>query len=122
MKTLFAIAALLLLAACAQYAPQVLGQPDDPLRYTQDVAWCHGAAQAYKPDSRVGAIVQGGVTGGFGSLSYAPINPLIPLLGAAGGAASAATGNGQARRNVEKHCLQEKTRRDGSALVADPDQ
>lgn len=120
-----AVALCLLLAGCATAYVPVPIEVTDLQRYAADVDLCLAAARAYQPRASVGSVARGAIEGGSQNLSYAPINPLIPVLGAAGGAAGAGLIGfditGQVRRNVARHCLEEKTRRDGSAIVANPE-
>ena len=121
----WAVASCLLLAGCATAYQPVSLEVTDAAKNAADVDFCLAAARAYRPSMSAGGVAQGIIEGAGGAISYAPINPLIPVLGASGGAASAVSNGfdltGQVRRNVAKHCIAEKTRRDGSAIVANPD-
>jgi hypothetical protein len=115
---------LFLIGCAAPYEAQPI-QIVDKAQYTKDLDFCLASAAAYKSRPSVSAIIYSGMQGGSGMISYAPINPLIPVLGAAGGALKEGAAqydlNSQAKMNVAKHCLQDITRRDGSALIANPD-
>lgn len=123
------LAVSLPLSSCASmkidYVPQTLGDPANAKQFADDVAFCYAAARAWTPQPVAGDIAQATADGGAGMISYVPINPLVPALGAAGGAiTSAGQGfdvTGHAFRNVEKHCIRERASKDGSALVANPD-
>lgn len=116
---------LLMLAGCAAPYDPIAIEITDPVAYRRHVDFCLAAAEKFRPRISAGSVARGAIEGGSANLSYAPLNPLIPAVGAVGGAAGeAAIGlgiTGQSRRNVAKHCLEEKTRRDGSAIVANPD-
>lgn len=120
----WALPAALCLAGCASYVPQPI-EIADQAAYTADVNSCTNAAANYKPQLDIGNIGAATITGAASNASNAVINPLVPAIGAAAGAVSS-TANafdviGQAKRNVAKHCLQEKLHRDRAAIVADPD-
>jgi hypothetical protein len=121
------LALALCLAGCvARYEPITL-EIHDALQYAADLKFCQAAGAAYTPKASAADIAQATFEGGAGSISYAPINPFIPVLGAAGGAAksaSDATGydlTGQAKTNVARHCLADKLSFDHAAIVARPE-
>jgi hypothetical protein len=119
-----ALVATLLLSGCASYLPQPI-EITDNAKYSADVQMCMTAAANYKPQFDFGNIGASIVNGAADHASTAVINPLAPAVGAAAGLASSTATDlnvmGQARKNVAKHCILEKTRRDQSAIVADPD-
>ena len=125
MRLLPAIACLALAGCVNPYIPQTLGKPSSPAQFAKDALWCRQVAKAWRPNVALGDIAQATATGLAGAISYAPINPLIPALGAAGGGANSAAGvfdlAGTERRNVERHCLITVTDRDHSAILANPD-
>lgn len=119
-----ALAVPFFLAGCAAYVPQLIGPPADPAQYAKDWTLCQAAAQAYKPSLGLPSVAYGAISGGAQNAAGAALNPLVPVLGAAGGGMAALSNGldvmGQVRENVARHCLLEITRRDHSALVADP--
>jgi hypothetical protein len=112
-----------LLSGCAAYTPQPL-EITDPTIYAADVSFCQAAATAYKPSMDLSSVAYGGLSGGAQNLTGAAISPLVPLIGLAGGATSALSTSidifGRAKENVLRHCLMDRTKKDGSALIADP--
>lgn len=113
-----------LLAACSTaYEPEPI-EIVDQARYAADVAFCKDAGGKHKAKLNVANIAVSAAQGAGNNASGAILNPLAPVLGAAGGASnSLITGldvMGHASANVVKHCLEEKTHRDGSALLANP--
>lgn len=115
--------ALLALSGCSTYVPQPI-EITDPKQYAVDLGLCIAGAAAYKPTLSLPSVGYGAVSGGASNAAGAALNPLVPLAGAAGGGLSALSNGldlmGQARDNVLRHCIEEKTRRDRSAIVADP--
>lgn len=131
MRKLLACALPLLLAGCADLAtalsPPYIPEPIhiyDPTQYAADVEECKTAGAAFKPHFSFGAVASSAVTGATGNTSLIPFSPIVPVYGAAGGAVGAAAQgldvmNGQ-HANVFRNCLRDETRRDRSAIVADP--
>lgn len=131
MRKLFVLALPLLLGGCADLAtalvPPYVPEPIhifDQDQYAADVAECRTAGANYKPHFSVGAVATAAVTGATADTSLIPFSPVVPLYGAAGGAAGAAAQgldimSGQ-HSNVFRNCLRDETRRDRSAIVADP--
>jgi hypothetical protein len=124
---LFSLALLLCLGGCAaRYEPITL-EMRDPVQYAADLQFCQAAGVAYTPKASSADIAQATFEGGAGAISYAPINPLIPALGALGGtarAASDATGfdlTGQTKTNVARHCLYDRLAADHAAIIAKPE-
>lgn len=116
----------LLLCGCA--GPVYVPQPLEIINHRQyiiDALFCQKAAAAYRSRLDVSSVAYDAISGGAKDASGAAINPLVPVLGAAGGATSALADGlgvlGRARQQVAKHCLIERTRRDESAIEADPD-
>lgn len=106
------------------YDVDTLGPQADPSRFAFDAAFCRENADLYRAKPTVGSVASAGIQGGAGALSYWPINPGIPVLGAAGGAGYEAQKGfdltGQVRRSVYFNCMKDLTNRDQSAVVADP--
>ena len=125
MKVLVFFPLVFLTGCVGLYTPIPL-RITDAAKYQDDVNFCQAAATNWKPDPSIGEIGYAAADGASGMISYAPINPWIPVLGAVGNAGSTAAAqfnlNGQQKRNVAKHCLQDTTRQDGSAILANPDQ
>lgn len=125
MRVLAVAAIAVLVAGCAQrlaVAPiEVASEP----AYLENVSQCKAAAEAYKPEVTVGSVIYGAVAQGLGVISYAILYPWMPVLGAAGGAGRAATDGyditGRIRANVFRHCMVDKSARDRSAILANPD-
>jgi hypothetical protein len=121
------LALALCLAGCvARYEPITL-EIHDSTQYAADLKFCQAAGAAYTPKASAADIAQATFEGGAGSISYAPINPLIPALGALGGTARAASNasgfdlTGQAKTNVARHCLTDKLSFDHAAIIARPE-
>lgn len=119
----------LFLASCAIFPSAATYKPiivevADPARYQLDLATCHAVADNYSPGLDGGNIAQQTLEGAAGSASYAVINPLVPAAGAAGGAAGATIEGlgitGHAGIKILVRCLEEKSRRDLSFIIADP--
>lgn len=121
----------LILVSCAPFTdaltPAYMPAPiriADSARYQADVAECQAAGMAYQPpDSLRGAIVET-VRGATANSSMIPLSPLVPVYGALGGAVGAVNDGfdlaSRQHANVFRNCLIEETRRDGSAVLADP--
>lgn len=114
----------LLLAGCtAVYVPEPL-EIADQAKYAADLAFCQTAGAGHKAKLDLGAIASGAGTGIANNVSGAAVNPLVPVLGGLGGASNALITSldimGHASANVFRHCLEEKTHRDGSAVLANP--
>lgn len=124
MRKPLVLALLVLTSGCAAYFPQAI-EITDSEAYASDVAFCQSAAAAYKPSLDMSSVGYGAISGAAQNATGAAVSPLVPAIGAAGGATSALSSGldlmGQARINVAKHCLLERTHRDRSAIVADPD-
>lgn len=105
------------------YTP-VIVEITDRSRYELDLAACHSVADNYGPGFDTGQIAQQTLEGATSNAAYGVINPLVPAAGAAGGAASATIADlgvtGQAGIKVLVKCLEEKSRRDQSFIIADP--
>jgi len=124
---LVVLALLTALGGCvSSYSPLTL-EISDPVRYAADLKFCQAAGTAYKPKASVADITESAVEGGANVISYAPLNPLIPVLGAAGGAATAASNatgydlTGRTKTNVARHCLYDRLAADHAAIVAKPE-
>lgn len=122
-----ALLALPLLSGClSSYAPLTL-EVSDPAQYAADLKFCQAAGGAYTPKASTADIAQATFEGGAGTISYLPLNPLIPVLGAAGGAAAAASNatgydlTGRSKTNVARHCLYDRLAADHAAIVAKPE-
>jgi hypothetical protein len=117
------LALLVLTSGCAHWQPQPLEIPKPDI-YAADLAFCMGAAANYKAPFDLSEIFYGGVSGGAQNLTGAAVSPLVPIIGMAGGATSSLTTGidafGHAKDNVLRHCMIDRTRIDGSALIADP--
>jgi hypothetical protein len=112
----------LLLAGCAPYTPDPLIILDKD-KYVAAVTACTEATKNWKPPGLSGSdIASGAIEGGSDTISYFPINPAIPALGIAGSAGNAAAKDidvtGHARKNVNRHCVEDKTLMDRSAIMA----
>lgn len=115
----------IMLSACASYTPQTVGPPTDPSRYAADVRFCASGAAGYRAGLNTGSIVAGTVKGAAQNAVGGVVGgPLVVGVGAAGGGAAALSDGldlmGQASANVFRHCLEDLTNRDGSAVVANP--
>lgn len=128
-----AIAAALpfLLCGCATLtdalAPPYVPEPIhiyDAAQYAADVKECQAAGANYRPRFSVGSALSKTVGGATANTSLIPLSPLVPVYGAAGGAVGAAADGfdvmSGAHANVFRNCLRDETRRDRSAIVADP--
>lgn len=96
----------------------------DQVQYDADVAECRAAGIAFKPRFSFGHVVSQTVSGATSNTSLIPVSPLVPVWGAAGGAIRSTSDgldvmSGQ-HQNVFRNCLRDLTRRNGSAIVADP--
>lgn len=120
---------LLLVALLSGCAPQTyeidtLGPPASPEQFASDVDFCRTQTAIYVAKPTIGTVAGAGIQGGSDALSYLPINPAIPALGAAGGAGYEAQKGfdltGQVHRSVFFNCVHDLTNRDRSAIVADP--
>ncbi len=121
----------LLLSGCAGLtdvlAPPYMPEPIhvyDQAQYDADVAECRLAGANYKPQFHLGTVVAKTMDGATSNSSLIPVSPWVPVAGAAGSALSATTDgldvmSGQ-HANVFRNCLRDETRRDRSAIVADP--
>lgn len=131
MRKLLALTLPLLLAGCGDLA-SALQPPYNPepihifdqAQYQSDVDECRAAGANYKPHFSFGAVATAAVSGASANTSLIPFSPIVPVYGAAGGAAGAAAQgldvmNG-AHANVFRNCVRDETRRDRSAIVADP--
>lgn len=120
----FIVWASLFLASCAGYQPQTL-EVSDQTKYGADVSFCqNAAANIFKPSFSFGSVGFSAISGAASNSAAAVVGGIaIVGVGALGGASQAASNGldlmGQAQSNVFRHCVIEKTRRDGSALVAD---
>lgn len=126
-RWLMAVPALLLVAGCATptlYDIDTLGPPADAPQFAADIIFCRTQTLAYTAKPTAGTVAGAAIQGGAGALSYFPINPGIPALGAAGGAGYEAQKGfdltGQVHRTVFFNCVRSLTDRDRSAIVADP--
>lgn len=121
------LALLLALGGCAASYEPITLEMRDPAQYVADLQFCQAAGAAYTPKASASDIAEASLEGGAGTIYYAPINGLIPVLGVAGGAAkaaSAATGfdlTGQTKMNVARHCLYDRLSADHAAIVAKPE-
>lgn len=122
----------LLLAGCAPFtdmlAPSYVPKPlhiFDQAQYEADLGECRAAGIAFKPQFSVASALSQTVHGATSNTSMIPISPLVPVYGAAGGALGAASDGldvmSAQHQNVFKHCLRDETRRDGSAIIANPE-
>ena len=105
------------------YAPEPI-HIFDAAGYQADLKECQAAGAAYKPHMSIAGVVSKTVDGATANTSLIPVSPLVPLYGAAGGAVGAASDgfdvmSGQ-HANVYRNCLRDETRRDHSAILADP--
>lgn len=96
-----------------------------PQVYAADEVSCLGYAQAYKPGFDFGGIGSAAIKGGAQNAPAGVVGgPLIPAIGALGAVTTEALNDLDLlsidKRRVFVICLREKTRRDGSALVLDP--
>lgn len=125
-------AGLLLATGCAPFS-NFLTPPYVPIPikifdasvYAADVALCQAAGTDFKPQFSFGSALAKTVDGATANTSMIPISPLVPAYGAAGGAAGALSDGldvmSAQHRNVYRNCLRDFVRRDGSAIVVDPD-
>ena len=97
---------------------------DDQAQYAKDLAECHAVADGYSPGFNTGTVAQATFSGAASNAAYGVINPLVPAAGAAGGAATSIMAGvgitGQDSITILAKCASEETRRDHSAIVADP--
>lgn len=120
---------LLLLSACAVLAPDYTPVPlkiFDQAQYQADDKFCQAAGNGWVPAVSLRGAIFETVNGATSNTSMIPLSPLVPVFGAAGGAVHAASdglniGSTQ-KANVYRNCLDDFTRRDGSAIIAKPDQ
>ncbi|WP_298800081.1 hypothetical protein [uncultured Devosia sp.] len=119
------LACCAMLCGCAQPYVAMPIEITDRDQFQADLNECAQAAASYQPHVSATAVALGAVGGGVNNLVGGVVNPLVPVIGAAGGAGAAlAQGLGvmsQSKRNVAKHCMQDKTSRDHSAVLANPD-
>ena len=120
----------LLLCGCASvfpnsktYAPIVV-RVEDKQQYSKDLAECHMVADNYRPGINAGNLAQSTFNGGANNAGLGVVNPLAPVAGAvAGGLNSVVAGfgiTGNDSITILVRCILEETRRDHSAVVADP--
>ena len=120
------LGACLMLASCAAAVeiPQAI-DVNDAERFEADKTACWAVAQKYEPQVSIASVGFGAASGAGNMISYAPLNWLMPVLGAIQGAAQSVTAGldlaGQQRANVYKHCLRDKIANDRAAIVANPD-
>jgi hypothetical protein len=111
-------------AIAPPYAPEPI-KIFDQAQYDSDLEMCRAAGTAYKPRFSFGKAISKTVAGATDNSSMIPLSPLVPVFGAAGGATSAAADGfdvmSREHANVFKHCLQDSLRRDGAAIIANPD-
>ena len=107
------------------YVPQPI-EISNQSQYMSDRKECETyAMEIYKPQFDGASVLAAGAAGAGNNAPGAVVGgPLVVAIGAAGGAtAAAATGLdvfSDARPNVYRNCLIERTHRDHSALMADP--
>lgn len=105
------------------YVPQPI-HIYDQAQYDADVAECRAAGVAFQPRFSIGGALAKTVRGATSNTSLIPVSPLVPVYGAAGGAVGAASDGldlmSAQHRNVFRNCLHDETRRDGSAIIANP--
>lgn len=121
----------LLLGGCATFT-DALAPPYVPVaihiydqaQYDADAQECLLAGANWKPQFSFGSAIAKTVDGATANTSLIPISPLVPAWGAAGGALGAASDGldlmSRQHANVFRNCLRDETRRDRSAIVADP--
>ena len=124
MRSLIILALPLILMGCAiPYVPVPI-EVTNEAAFKIDVAECLAAGDAYASKLDVMDIGASAVTGATRNAAGAAVSPLMPLIGAAGDTTTQLiTGlniMGHASANVARHCLDEKTHRDGSAIIANP--
>lgn len=128
---MFLILPLVILGACAPLAtalnPPYMPAPIhiyDQTQYDSDNKECAQAGADWKPHFSFGAVAAKTISGATSNSSLIPISPLVPAYGAAGAALSATTSGldvmSVEHANVYRNCLRDATRRDRSAIVADP--
>lgn len=109
--------------SAATYQPVIVKILDEK-QFSADEAECRAVAMNYRPGFDAGSIASQAAQGAANNVAEVPISPVIPLAGALGGAGSAAIGsfdlNGQAGIKILVRCLSKETDRDGSAVIADP--
>lgn len=97
---------------------------NDPVQYQKDLAECHLVADGYRPGINTGNVAQSTFNGAANNAGYGVVNTLVPVAGAVGGAAVALVAGigitGQDSITILVRCIVEETRRDNSAVVADP--
>lgn len=113
-----------MLSGCAGYTPQTL-EISDQVQYESDVAFCQQAAANYHPQFNIGDVAYATAKGAASNATGAVAGGLaVPAIGAASGGTTAVINDldvmGHAQANVYRHCLHDKTARDHSALLANP--
>lgn len=120
----------LLLCGCASVFPNsktyhpVVIRVDDEKQYFKDMAECHAVADNYRPGVNTGNLAQSTFNGAAGNAGLGVINPLAPAAGAVAGGLNSLiadvgiTGNDSI--TILVRCILEETRRDRSAVIADP--
>lgn len=105
------------------YAP-VIVEVTDAAQMQRDLTQCHAAADNYAPGVSAGRVAQRAAAGAASNAGGAALSPLVPVAGAAGGVAVALIDGydltGQSGIRILVRCLEEKSRRDQSFLIADP--
>lgn len=106
------------------YVPQPI-HIYDQAQYNADIAQCRAASVAFKPRFSLGGAIAKTIRGATSNASLIPVSPLVPVYGAAGGAVGAASDGldvmSAQHQNVFRNCLHDVTRRDGAAIIANPD-
>ena len=106
------------------YTPVTLQISDDK-QYKDDVSFCQTATATYNPSFDGNSVLFGFAKGVGNNAGYAVISPLATAAGGAGGAVSSGADSlnifGQAKTNVFKNCVYDKTMQDKSALLARPE-
>ena len=124
-KFVTALPLLLALGGCAGgYAPETL-EVDDSAQYAADVKFCLAAGANYKAKLDLGEVGYQTVKGATSNATGAVVGGLtIPAIGAASSGTTQLLTDldvmGRAGANVARHCLTDKTNRDHSAILANP--
>lgn len=130
-KVLPLLALPLFVSGCADMAnvltPAYVPEPIhtyDKTQYDLDLAECMAAGKAYQPHFHFGTVIKSTIEGATSNSSLIPINPMVPVAGAAGAAVSSTADgldvlSGQ-HANVFRHCLTDETSWDHSAVLANP--
>lgn len=120
----------LLLSGCAAIFPSaktyvpLTARIDNPTQYQADLKECHRVADNYRPGISSGSLAQSTFNGAASNAAEGVLSPAVPAVGAVAGAADSLVASfgitAQDSITILVRCILEETRRDHSAVVADP--